>query len=96
MNPPVVPGVPDSDLLISVVMPVYNEPRTIREIVQRIEDSPVREHQPIRRVEMQIAPCLNWRAQYMQISVLDIACVNMPDGAERCHDLVQRDRIGSP
>ena len=41
MNPPVVPGVPDSDLLISVVMPVYNEPRTIREIVQRIEDSPV-------------------------------------------------------
>jgi glycosyltransferase involved in cell wall biosynthesis len=42
MNPPVVPGVPDSDLLISVVMPVYNEPRTIREIVQRIEDSPVR------------------------------------------------------
>ena len=30
------------DVLLSVVMPVYNEPQTIHEIVRRIEDSPVR------------------------------------------------------
>src|SRR5207302_1613591 len=36
------PGIDPASVLVSVVMPVYNEPRTIREIVQRIEDAPVR------------------------------------------------------
>jgi glycosyltransferase involved in cell wall biosynthesis len=42
MKPKAVAGDPPADLLVSVVMPVYNEPNTIHEIVKRIEDSPVR------------------------------------------------------
>jgi glycosyltransferase involved in cell wall biosynthesis len=34
-------GIPD-DYLVSVVMPVYNEPRTIREIIEQVEAVPVR------------------------------------------------------
>ena len=42
MKPNPVAGKPAQDVLVSVVMPVYNEPRTIHEIVRRIEESPVR------------------------------------------------------
>ena len=42
MKPKAATGGLLADVLISVVMPVYNEPNTIHEIVKRIEDSAVR------------------------------------------------------
>ena len=42
MKPKAAPGDLPDDVLVSVVMPVYNEPKTIHEIVKRIEDSAVR------------------------------------------------------
>jgi glycosyltransferase involved in cell wall biosynthesis len=42
MKPKAAPVELPDDSLVSVVMPVYNEPKTIHEIVKRIEDSAVR------------------------------------------------------
>ena len=42
MKPKAAPGPLPDDVLVSVVMPVYNEPNTIHEIVKRIEESAVR------------------------------------------------------